>query len=239
MKPIHALLFAATLPCSAQTNHALGKPVTSDSVRTGYPAANAVDGVLSDPSRWLANASTGGHWLDIDLGGATTLRQAHIYSGYQTEAGSTITSFSLQHWDGTGWQPIPGAAIQPNRSMGTVFQFDQAVTTTKIRLVVADTAIIRVREIALWENPTPLFTGMVGDNLPIWHPDYANLALGKPVTVHATVNSGSANFALDGEAGDDSRLVAQPPAAPAGPLHVEVDLTFPATVAEAHIHSGA
>ncbi|WAC19601.1 discoidin domain-containing protein [Luteolibacter sp. SL250] len=239
MKPIPILLLAAALPCSAQTNHALGKPVTADSVRAGYPAANAVDGVLGDPSRWLADAAAGGHWLEIDLGTSTTLRQAHIYSGYQNEAGSPINSFSLQRWNGTAWQPIPGAAIEPNRSMGIVFQFDAPVLTTKVRLVVADTTIIRVREVALWENPTPLFTGMTGDNLPVWHPTYANLALGKPATAHASVNSGSANFAVDGEASDNSRLVAQPPSSPAGPLHVEVDLTFPLTVAEAHVHSGA
>jgi hypothetical protein len=238
MKPFPILLFAAALPCSAQTNHALGKSVVADSARVGYPAVNAVDGVLSDPSRWLADAAGGGHWLEIDLGTATTLRQAHIYSGYQNEAGSPITSFSLQRWDGTAWQAIPGAAIHPNRSMGTVIHFDSAVTTTKVRLVVADTAIIRVREVALWEHPTPLFTGMIGDNLPVWHPDYANLALGKPVTTVSSVNSGSANFTVDGEAGDSSRLVAQEPPSPAGPLYVEVDITFPAMVAEAHVHSG-
>jgi hypothetical protein len=239
MKPILILLLAVPLSCPAQTNHALGKPVIADSVREGYLAANAVDGVLSDPSRWLADAAAGGHWLEIDLGAATTLQQAHVYSGYQTEAGSAITSFSLQSWDGTTWQTIPGASIVSNRSMGTVLQFESPVTTTKVRLVVSDSSIIRVREISLWEQPTPLFTGMIGDSLPVWHPTYANLALGKPTKVAGSVNSGSANFTIDGEVSDNSRLVAQRPSSPAGPAHVEVDLTIPATVSEAHVHTGA
>lgn len=241
MKPflVLAILLITHLQSAAQTNHALGKPVISDSARAEYPAANAVDGVLSDPSRWLADASTEGHWLEIDLGAATTLRQAHIYSGYQVEAGSPIRAFSLQSWSGGSWQTIPGATVQPNRSMGTIFQFASPVTTTKVRLVVADTAIIRVREVTLWEHPTPLFTGVVGDNLPVWHPAYSNLALGKPVTAQATHNSGSPNFIVDGEVGDDSRFVARPPTSPGGPLQIEIDLTTPSIVAEAHIYSGA
>ena len=238
MKPILSIFFAAALPCQAQTNHALGKPVISDAARPEYPAVKAVDGVLSDPSRWLADDAPAGHWLEIDLGAPTTLRQAHIYSGYQAEAGSTINSFYLQNWSGTAWVAIPGAAIQPNRSMGTVFQFASPVTTTKIRLVVEDTTVIRVREIALWENPTPLFTGMVGDHLPIWHPAYMNVALGKPATANGSPDPGSANFATDGEVSDASRFVAQAPIFPAAPLHLEIDLISPAAVAEAHIYTG-
>ena len=234
------LLLAAALPAIGQTNHALGKTITVDSARTGYPAVNAVDGVLSDPSRWLADPSSSGHWLEINLGAATTLRQAHVYSGYQSEAASPIDSFSLQSWNGTSWEAIPGASITPNNSFGTVLQFSAPVTTTKIRLVINDTAIIRVREISLWENPMPLFTGMNGDGLPIWHPNYANVALGKPVTAEARVSSGySANYAIDGEASDTSRVLAQPPNSPAGPLRIEINLTAPLTIAEAHVYSGA
>lgn len=232
------LLLAATLPCAAQTNHALGKTVTADSARVDYPATFAADGVLSDPSRWLADASPTGHWLEIDLGAPTTLRQAHIYSGYLSEAGSPIDSFSLQSWNGTAWQPIPGAAIAPNGSFATILQFNSAVTTSKVRLVVADTTVIRVREISLWENPQPLFTGITGEQFPAWHPAYANLALGKPATTNGRVTAPySANYATDGETSDASRVLAQPPNSPTGPLWVEVNLTTPATIAEAHIYS--
>ncbi len=241
MKTLSAFFLAAALPLSGQTNHALGKAVTADSFRAGYPAENAVDGVLSDTSRWLADAASGGHWLEIDLGAApVTLRQAHIHSGYQTEAGSPIDSFSLQSWDGAAWQPIPGAAVNPNNSFSTVLQFSSPVTTTKVRLVVADTSIIRIREVSLWEDPQPLFTGMTGTSLPGWHPGHTNLALGKPVTSRGRISAGSsANFTVDGEVSDTSRMVAQPPTSPAGPLFLEVDLITPAAVAEAHIYSGS
>ncbi|HVJ46459.1 MAG TPA: discoidin domain-containing protein, partial [Luteolibacter sp.] len=240
MKPIFAILLAAALPCAAQTNHALGKTVTADAARSSYPATFAVDGVLSDPSRWLADDSASGHWLEINLGSATTLRQAHVYSGYLTELDSPIDSFSLQSWNGTAWQTIPGTAINPNNSFGTILQFDAPVTTTKVRLVVADTTIIRVREISLWENPAPLFTGLIGEQFPVWHPAYANLALGKPVATNGRVTSGySKNFTTDGEASEDSRVLSQPPDSPAAPLWIEVNLTIPSAVTEAHIYSGA
>lgn len=239
MKPILAIFSAAALPCSAQTNHGLGKTVTSDAARAAYPATYAVDGILDDKSRWLADASPSGHWLEIDLGSPTTLRQAHIYSGYENEAGSAINAFSLQSWNGTAWKSIPGASCQPNNAMGTVIQFNAPVTTSRIRLVVPDPEIIRVREIALWENSVPLFTGMTGGFLPIWHPAYANLALGKPTTAQARISSGcSANFAVDGEVSDSSRFLAQPPNSPLAPLQLDIDLTFQATIAEAHIYSG-
>jgi len=232
------LLLAAALPCAAQTNHALGKTITVSSARTDYAATKAVDGVLSDPSRWVADASPTGHWLEIDLGAPTTLRQAHVYSGYETQFGSPIDSFSLQSWNGSSWQPIPGAAINPNASFGTVLQFNSAVTTSKVRLVVADTGIIRVREISLWENPQPLFTGVTGEEIPAWHPAYANLALGKPVTSNGRITDGYwTNSVIDGDASDTSRILAQPPNSPAAPLWIEVNLTAPAAVAEAHIYS--
>jgi len=51
-----------------QTNHALGKSVIADAARIDYPAGNAVDGIISDPSRWLADAAPAGHSLEIHLG---------------------------------------------------------------------------------------------------------------------------------------------------------------------------
>src|SRR6218665_443696 len=103
MKPILAAFFASALSCFAQTNHALGKTITADSARVDYPAVNATDGVLSDPSRWVADASPTGHWLEIDLGTAVTLRQAHLFSGYQNQIGSPIDGFHLDRWDGSSW----------------------------------------------------------------------------------------------------------------------------------------
>jgi hypothetical protein len=240
MKPTIVILLATALHCAAQTNHAFGKSVVADDARPAYPASHAVDGVLSDPSRWLADDAVSGHRLEIDLGSTVTLRQAHVYSGYQTEAGSPIDSFHLESWSGSSWQPIPGATISANNSFGTILQFEAPVSTSKVRLVVNDTKVIRVREIALWENPVPLFTGMVGDSLPIWHPPFSNHALGKPVTTNGRVSSGySKNFAVDGEVSETSRALAQPPDSPTGPLWIEVDLITPTTIAEAHIYSGA
>ena len=151
----------------AATNYALGKPTTVSSTYQTYSASNAVDGVVSDASRWLGAATTTSNWITINLGGAVTLRQAHVYSGYQTQAGSWITNLQFQAWSGAAWTNIPGAATSSNNLQATILNFSAPVTTTQIRLLISDTAICRLREITLWDQAVPLYTGVVdGNGLP-------------------------------------------------------------------------
>lgn len=151
----------------AATDYAAGRPVTASSVYQTYYASNAVDKTVSDASRWLGNASASGNWLIVDLGTAVTLRQAHIYSGYQTQDGSAVTNVLLQSWNGSSWQNISGAQTTANNSFAFALNFSSPVTTSKVRLVISDTSVCRVRELALWDVPTDLYTGMVGNLVPL------------------------------------------------------------------------
>lgn len=123
-----------------------------------YVARNAVDGVVSDDSRWLSQRSDTAPWLELDLGQPHSLRCAHVYSGWQDQAG--LASFSLQAWQDGEWQLIPGANITGNRSQSVVVTFAQAVTAQRVRLVSTEPGPLRVRELALFTEPAPLGTGV-------------------------------------------------------------------------------
>ena len=153
--------------CAAAVNYALGKPVTVSSTYQTYYGSNAVDGVVSDASRWIGAATNTGNWLAIDLGAPISLQQAHIYSGYKTQTGGWITNLQLQAWSGSAWTNIPGASTTSNSLFAYVLNFNAPSVATRIRLVTADPAVCRLREITLWDQVVPLYTGVTGDYVPL------------------------------------------------------------------------
>jgi hypothetical protein len=151
---------------ASTTNYALNRPVTVSSTYQTFYGSNAVDGVVSDASRWLGTATSTNNWIAIDLASSVTLQQAHVYSGFG--ASGWITNLQMQAWSGTVWTNIPGAATSSNSSLAATLNFSTPVTTAKIRLLIADTSICRLREITLWDQLVPLYTGVVDSNgLPL------------------------------------------------------------------------
>ena len=71
--PLFALL-AACLPAAAQTNLALGKPITASGVLiSGYPVTNVVDGNAATFTHPNASSGNAGFYYQIDLGATYTL----------------------------------------------------------------------------------------------------------------------------------------------------------------------
>ncbi len=61
-------------------NVALGKPATaSGTLNDSYIAENAVDGAITDASRWINARVAGEHWLEIDLEAPTSIEKIQIY----------------------------------------------------------------------------------------------------------------------------------------------------------------
>ena len=176
---VAVLLFALTITSHASTNnYALNRPVTVSSTYQANYGSNAVDAVVSDSSRWLGNPAGGGNWLEINFTTNVTLAQAHIYTGYQKQSGSWITNIQLQAWSGATWTNIPGSAITNNNSFAFVLTFAAPVTTDRLRFFTADTTYARLRDITLWDQPQPLYTGVTGDYVP------GSALLGAPVLVN-------------------------------------------------------
>jgi lysophospholipase L1-like esterase len=176
---------------ASTNNYAAYRPVTVSSTYQTFYATNAVDTEVSDNSRWLGAAAGAGNWIAINLGAAVTLRQAHVYSGYQTNSSSWITNLQLQAWSGSAWTNIPGA-VATNNSFATILNFTAPVTTTQIRLFTADPVICRLREITLWDEPQPLYTGVFGSQVPVSAvagTPIVILPLGDSITLGASVPS--------------------------------------------------
>ena len=106
---VASLLFAAGA-LAQPTNLAWHAQATASSTLEGrYAASNAVDGVVSDDSRWLSRKTDAAPWLELDLGAPRRLQCAHVYSGWQEQPG--LASLSLESWQEGQWQPIAGAVV--------------------------------------------------------------------------------------------------------------------------------
>jgi autotransporter-associated beta strand protein len=126
---------------------AFKRPAAASSINTTYYPKLAVDGHVDDTSRWLCSNVTG-QTLELDLLDTNVLGSVHLYSGFGT--GGALGSFTLESWNGTGWDPIPGATFTANTSTALVIPFSSNVTTSRIRLRTTVATPARVRELLVF-----------------------------------------------------------------------------------------
>ena len=113
--------------------------------------SKAIDGIVSDDSRWVSEASQEPLWLELDLGSVQKLAGIHLHSGYQGEA--PIRSFVVQFRRDGQWHNIPSATFTDNRAAALTIPFGTAdVTTDALRLWItsAPQNIARVLEVVVW-----------------------------------------------------------------------------------------
>jgi hypothetical protein len=167
IRPFLAVLLPlCVLAQQAPVNLALRRPTTADTSKGKYYAtALAVDGIVSDKSRYVGSAGLKPHWFEVQLGMETWLGSAHLYSGYGAEA--TLFDFELQAWDGVVWQTIPGTVTKGNTKTALALTFAKPVKTSKVRLVATQNhqKALRLKEITLWApqvdgGTPPLGTGV-------------------------------------------------------------------------------
>ena len=124
----------------------------ASSTRDKNTPAMTIDGVISDSSRWVSQASATPAWLELDLGGTHKLTGVHLYSGYQGE--DPLESFVVQFWSDGKWQDIPSAKFVDNQSTALAIPFDETVEVATDRLRVWTTGMhygrARVQEIIVW-----------------------------------------------------------------------------------------
>lgn len=150
---------------SARTDLAQHARATASSVlESRYAPENAVDGVVSDDSRWVSRRDDQNKWLELDLGQARNLRVAHVYSGWQE--GDAMKNFALEAWNDGRWQAIPGGKSNGNTSVITTLRFEQSITAQRVRLLCSDNGPARLREIALYAETVPPGTGLTFSSTP-------------------------------------------------------------------------
>ena len=208
-----ALTFCACAVSFAQSNvppKALKVvSVKASSTFADFTASRAVDGIISDGSRWVSQKSSVPAWLELDLGGTHKLAGIHLYSGYQNT--NAIRKFVVQFWRDGKWCDIPSAALDNNRATALAIPFDDTVdvTTDKLRLWITashqDSA--RVLEIVVWPaaagNLPPLIAKTVksgkpvqDEPVPLIYLNQSGFNLGKPKRFTAPTAATGTTFEL-------------------------------------------
>ena len=98
------------------------KAATASSALGNYSAANAIDGKVSDASRWVSQPSADPAWLAVDLGAVQQLAGVHLFTGFG--ATDAIADFKIQFWSGGKWTDIPSATIAGNKASAR-YQFSR------------------------------------------------------------------------------------------------------------------
>lgn len=194
----------------------------ADSSDGGTTPDEAVDGIVSNDSRWYSG-SGGPHWLEIRLTESFTLGSAHLYLGL--DDGFTVGEFSLQYANGTGWNTI--ATISGNSATDLNVIFPAPVVANKFRLY-SDEGVIRVKELAL-------FAPNGGSGHPLGTDVTLNLANRRGPVASGTNGSNYPWKAVDGYVNDNSRwLVGNNN----GPHELVLELTEVQQVGGVHLYSG-
>jgi hypothetical protein len=207
------------------TNFALYQSVFADSSVGGAAPHEAVDGMVSNDSRWASDDS-GNSSLAVTLSAPYAIGSAHLYLGFDTTA--TVSAFSIQHFSGGNWVTL--GSVTGNTATEVKVQFASPVTgSTRFRFLTSQSSV-RVKEFALLSpGDHPLGTGV---NLNL-----ASVSAPKVSTIYQT-NYGI--HATDGWVNDNSRWLADGVVAPTTDPHsMEVRLLSPHRVGSFHLYSGA
>lgn len=126
-------------------NVALNKPVkTSGTYNDKFIGPNAVDGIISEESRWISQKS-GEHWIEIDLEETCTINSINTWTGSGGFNRPTANFFFQAEINGR-WENILEIRDNSDPQFATVFP---EVTTSKVRYFIPDYAgnMVRLYEI--------------------------------------------------------------------------------------------
>ncbi|MBI5692082.1 MAG: discoidin domain-containing protein [Verrucomicrobia bacterium] len=117
-----------------------------------FTAAKAIDGVISDTSRWTSAQSRAPAWLEIQLAETTALLGLHVHTGLNPA--TAVRGFTVQFWRDGQWIDIPSATVADNQATALALAFDDtvAVRTDRLRLWITATpdGYARIKEVVVW-----------------------------------------------------------------------------------------
>ena len=144
-----------------------GGTATASSSYGGYSPSTAIDGDRKGLSWWTdGSGATWPDWLEVDFNGAKTINEIDVFT-LQDNYGSPVdptttltfslyglTDFTLQYWNGTTWQTVPGGVVSGNTLVWRQVTF-APLTTTKIRVWVTNAlnSWSRITEVEAWGTP--------------------------------------------------------------------------------------
>lgn len=207
------LLITATAP--ERTNVALASAGAQASASSyladpywgTYPPSAVIDGSRRGPSSgtlWLDTTfNTFPDWVEVTFAGQQTISEIDLFtqrddpqaagepSAIETFTQYGVTAVTVQYWDGTAWQSVPGGSVTGNNLVWRKFSF-APLTTTKLRVVVnagIDSAYSRLVEVEAW-------TAVAS---PVARPNLAAAANGATVLASTTMAPYVASYLTDGD----------------------------------------
>ncbi len=120
-----------------------------------FTADKAIDGVVSDTSRWTSDRTASGpSWLELELAETVSLLGLHVHTGLN--AASAVRDFKVQFQRDGQWVDIPSANIVNNQATALALAFDDtvAVRTNRLRLWITATpdGYARIKEVVVWPS---------------------------------------------------------------------------------------
>ncbi len=146
--------------------------VHASSTRGDADVQRAVDGLISDGSRWLSDGDAN-PWIVFEFDTPATLTAADLYSGY--EYGSPVLTFRFQAWTNVGWVDIPGGRIVDNDQLAIRALFLEPVRASAVRLWIENPGalnVARVREVRLWTDDPDDLGELVQIERPSFNPTF-------------------------------------------------------------------
>lgn len=126
----------------------------ASAVHEAYNAALAVDGEISNPSRWVGGPDGDANiWLELKTSSIEEIAGVHVFSGYGNS--DPVTHFDFEFLDQAGnWIAIPSTHVDNNSSTALRIPFDTTidVTTDTVRMNIRRTPnnLARIKEIRIW-----------------------------------------------------------------------------------------
>jgi hypothetical protein len=215
MKSIVAtsLLFALAASAAPTPQPLALKSASASSQMAKYPASKAIDGTISDDSRWVSEKSTAPAWLVVQLAQPAKLAGVHLFTGYGAK--DVIADFRIEFWSAGKWQEIPSAVITGNKASALAIPFDQTVTvaTDQLRVWITSTHqdVARIKEIVVWPAevgnlpPLPKSGGGNQADIPEIYLNQSGFNLGKPKRFTAPTLADGTPFIVRPAKGGDAR----------------------------------
>ncbi|MGI9429098.1 MAG: FAD-dependent oxidoreductase [Bythopirellula sp.] len=140
----------------APQSAALQAKATASSVYADYSAAKAIDGAITNDSRWVSEDTDQPKWLVLRWPHAIDIGGVHIYMGWNQS--DPLENFVLQTHVNGQWVDIDSSRIVDNKQPNVAITFDRIIRTDALRLNHTDSGRARVKELVVW--PTT-------DNVPL------------------------------------------------------------------------
>ncbi len=136
----------------AYKNLALNAKVSS----TGVNQNNLkfiTDGNKADASTWKSDSTAASKTVEIDFGKVQAVGSLSIYSGssYGVYTGpDRIKDYEVQYFADGKWKTVPGGNVKDGKYVRYFLSFKTAISTSKIRLVIADAGVVKLREVKVF-----------------------------------------------------------------------------------------